>query len=203
MDDAAPILDLPEFPDEAWGQDSWEQALDAFAAEIPGPESDNPLGDLIASIDADIAAGAPDAPADLTPRPEAIRRGSLVFSVSGERYAAPVERVVRLDRLGAVTPTPNTPAWVLGVTNVRGEIVPVLDLRRLLGLPAAPSAGARRLVQLKGPAPGLAAGVVVDGLHGIRSLEEEEPASGRPQPLDVDGLFNSAELRELMEGTAG
>ena len=195
MEDLDLNFDPPDF-----SEDSWDDDLEAFAAELEEPESADPLGDLIASIDAAIAAGAPELQADETPQPEVIRRGHLIFSLSGRRFAAPIDRIARLDRLGPVTPTPNTPPFVLGVANVRGAVVPALDLRRLLGLPAAERLTEGRLVQLKSHHEELVAGVVVDSLHGIRAFDAEDAGGDSPQLFDVDGLFESPEIRGLMTG---
>ncbi|MEZ5365126.1 MAG: chemotaxis protein CheW [Bryobacterales bacterium] len=59
----------------------------------------------------------------------------IVFGLHGARYAVSIRSVLELDRLSPITPVPNTPEFVLGVTNVRGEVVSVIDLRRLLGFP--------------------------------------------------------------------
>jgi|GEM_PF-2100292 len=191
MDDPDLTFEPVEPSADDWDDDN----LDALSA---APESADPLGDLIASIDAAIAADAPLEPVEPAPRPEAIRRGHLVFSLSGRRFAAPIDRVVRLDRLGRITPTPNTPPFVLGVANVRGAIVPALDLRKLLGMPTAERSPNARLVQLKGGAQELVAGVVVDALHGIRTFEQGRAEDEALHVLDVDALFRSAEIRDLM-----
>ena len=58
----------------------------------------------------------------------------LAFRVGGERYAVEVKAVfVALDARG-LTPLPATPPWVLGAIVARTRVVPVLDLRALLGL---------------------------------------------------------------------
>ncbi len=202
MDD----LDLTFEPVEPSADDWDDNGLEALAAGLDElgvpdePESADPLGDLIASIDAAIAADVPAPPIDRAPRPESIRRGHLLFSLSGRRFAAPIDRVVRLDRLGVITPTPNTPAFVLGVANVRGAIVPALDLRRLLGMPVAERGANARLVQLKSGDKELLAGVVVDALHGIRTFEQRQARDEALHVLDVDALFGSTEIQQLMAG---
>jgi purine-binding chemotaxis protein CheW len=55
----------------------------------------------------------------------------------GEHYALPVERVLEVGALGEVTPVPSAPPAVIGVRNLRGQIIPVLDLAELFGLDAA------------------------------------------------------------------
>jgi purine-binding chemotaxis protein CheW len=53
---------------------------------------------------------------------------------AGEHYALPVEKVVEVGRLGDVTPVPGAPPAVLGIRNLRGQIMPVVDLATLFGL---------------------------------------------------------------------
>lgn len=59
----------------------------------------------------------------------------LVFSVRGEPCALPVADVREILRAVAVTRLPHAPAVVEGIVDVRGEIVPVLDIRERFGLP--------------------------------------------------------------------
>jgi purine-binding chemotaxis protein CheW len=52
----------------------------------------------------------------------------------GEHYALPVEAVLEIAELGQVTPVPGAPSGVLGVRNLRGQVIPVIDLASVLGL---------------------------------------------------------------------
>lgn len=58
----------------------------------------------------------------------------IVFTVSQQPFALPLHVVREIVRRPAVTVLPRTPAWLRGVTNVRGQIVSVIDLGYLLGL---------------------------------------------------------------------
>src|SRR5437867_10415360 len=59
---------------------------------------------------------------------------SLVFALGREQYALPADQVHEVRPLGLLTRLPGTPAFLAGLINVRGRIVPVVDLRPLLGL---------------------------------------------------------------------
>ncbi len=59
----------------------------------------------------------------------------LTFVLESEHYSVPVLKVREITRLCPVTPVPRMPAFILGVINLRGKIVPVIDLRELFGLP--------------------------------------------------------------------
>lgn len=60
----------------------------------------------------------------------------LVFALDDERYAFPSAQVREVRLLDRLTPLPSTPAFVAGLINVRGRVLPVLDLRPLFGLRA-------------------------------------------------------------------
>ena len=59
----------------------------------------------------------------------------VVFSLDEQRYALPLDAVERIVRAVAITALPKAPAIVSGAINVQGEIIPVLNLRRLNNLP--------------------------------------------------------------------
>ena len=58
----------------------------------------------------------------------------LTFALAQERYSVPVLKVREIMRLCPVTPVPRMPAYIKGVINLRGKIVPVVDLRERFGL---------------------------------------------------------------------
>ena len=61
----------------------------------------------------------------------------LTFVLDQERYSVPVLKVREIMRLCPITPVPRMPSYILGVINLRGKIVPVIDLRERFGLPKA------------------------------------------------------------------
>ena len=63
-------------------------------------------------------------------------REVLVFEVGGQRYGLPIVDVRELVRAVTITPLPNAPACIEGVVNVRGRVLPVLDVRARFRLPA-------------------------------------------------------------------
>ncbi len=84
------------------------------------------------------AGGAPDgSAAGVEVDDAAPRRLYLTCVVGGETYLVPAGSIREVEEVRAVTPVPNTPAWLLGVMNLRGSIVGVADLARFLGLAGA------------------------------------------------------------------
>lgn len=96
--------------------------------------------------------------------------------VAGEQYALPVEHVLEVAERGAVTPVPGAPAHVVGVRNLRGEVLPVVDLASALGLEAAGRAAGERIVVLE--EGGRRAGLAVEGLVGVAQLADVSAQEG-------------------------
>jgi len=61
----------------------------------------------------------------------------LTFLTAGEEYAIGIVKVREIIEYEAVTTVPNTPIWIRGVTNLRGRVMPVVDLAVKFGLPAS------------------------------------------------------------------
>jgi purine-binding chemotaxis protein CheW len=61
----------------------------------------------------------------------------LTFFVGGEEYAVSILKVKEIIEYGTITGVPNTASWIRGVTNLRGNVVPVIDLAVKFGLPAS------------------------------------------------------------------
>lgn len=98
----------------------------------------------------------------------------VLFELDGTQYAIPMENVLELQRLPRITPLPLTPDWLCGVTNLRGEVLSVIDLRSLLGLPAADSSLSQRLVVVRSTVEEIATGWIVDRMIGVRRLASDD-----------------------------
>lgn len=61
---------------------------------------------------------------------------TLVFDVAGQHFGLPVEHVVQIVEMVAITPLPKAPEIVAGVINFHGRVIPVVDVRKRLNLPA-------------------------------------------------------------------
>lgn len=61
----------------------------------------------------------------------------LTFFIAGEEYAASILKVREVIEYDSLTAVPNTPIWIRGVVNVRGSVLPVVDLGVKFGLPAS------------------------------------------------------------------
>ncbi len=96
----------------------------------------------------------------------------LEFLLGTEHYAVELCHVREVYALKSVTSLPGTPAFVLGVTNVRGRLISVLDLRRLLHLaPQASSSTAKAVVLQR---EGMEFALCADDVAGVRTLQAAE-----------------------------
>lgn len=115
----------------------------------------------------------------------------VAFSLGGERYALPSAHVREVAHVPPLARLPGAPAFLLGLANLRGEVVDVLDLRPFLGAAAAPPSPASRLLVLGGERAELA--VWADGVDALAridagALRPAPDAPARTRPEYVRGL---------------
>jgi len=97
----------------------------------------------------------------------------LTFALHPESYGIDVLKVREIIRLTTITAVPQMPAYVRGVINLRGKIIPVMDLRLRFGFPDAPSTNQTCIivVQVKLPdGKAVQMGLVVDGVEEVVNL---------------------------------
>lgn len=107
----------------------------------------------------------------------------LRFGISGELYAIASEHVAQVLPLSQYTPLPNTPAYVLGIVNVRGRIVSVLDLRVLFELPIDSLSERNFLLILQSPQ--MEFGLLIDQVLGIAQIRRE---ALQKAPVNLTGV---------------
>jgi chemotaxis signal transduction protein len=94
--------------------------------------------------------------------------------IAAEAYAIPVENVREITPLGELTAVPGTLPEVLGVCNLRGQILPVADLALVLGLPRSTAP----VLLLVAEAGDLQAGLAVDAVSAVSELAGPAGAAG-------------------------
>ena len=142
----------------------------------------------------------------------------LLFAVGPSQYAVPLTNVVEILRIPNITRLPHVPDWLCGVINLRGDVISVVDLRRLLDLPGSEPPRDPRLVVLRSNTEAIVAGFVVDTMIGMRGIgpTELKPCSEREAGslaqylsgwfdrdeklipvFDVEHLLTAPELRQF------
>lgn len=150
----------------------------AFSGDESGAVSPtNLLGDLLQKLD---HAAVGDGPSDnATVAPSRVERGRgegqehVVFTLAGTDYALPISNVLEIGRPLSITPVPNVADWILGVANVRGDIVSMIDLRQFLGLSRGDQGPNGRLIVVRGTAEEVVVGLRVDQVKGICGVKPE------------------------------
>jgi purine-binding chemotaxis protein CheW len=92
----------------------------------------------------------------------------LEFRLASERYALESRHVQEVHPLRDLTPLPCTPPFIVGIVNVRGRILPVVDLKKFFDLPERGLTDLHRIILVRGH--GLELGLLADVIVGVRSV---------------------------------
>lgn len=133
---------------------------------------------MSASFDLPMPTGQPELPGGIA---------HVLVEVSSRQVALPLTAMVEVVDLPELAMLPMAPGWLSGVSNLRGRIIPVVDLSRLLEWPMA--AYSRRALVLRDGSFRLA--LPVETVHSVRWLDIEDVASAPSalvrQELEIDG----------------
>jgi len=123
----------------------------------------------------------------------------VVVRAGGHAYGIPVAAVVEVTRMVALAPLPAAPPWVVGVVDLRGTPVPVIDLAARLGRAARAPVLERRIVVMGDPADPV--GIVVDEVSGVAPAGP--PAVGGPtSPLVRRAVRVGSEIVMVLDESA-
>lgn len=186
---------LAAFGDEAknWlleddGQD--DDQLAAILAEKSGAKSgegsfpgERALDAILTGLTAELETTSATSESASTEQSEAdledVGPRHAVFEVGDQVFGIPLTGVSEIDRCGKVTVLPRTPAWLRGVTNLRGQILSVTDFRNLLDLPGDRQSASEKIIVVHSERHNAHTALVVDRVLGIRNLSgEREPLAG-------------------------
>ncbi|QIK38911.1 chemotaxis protein CheW [Caldichromatium japonicum] len=132
----------------------------------------------------------------------------VTFSLADETYAIDVLQVQEVLKVPDITPVPGVPDYILGIINLRGDVVTVIDARRRLGLPMREPDEASRIVIIDVDRQNI--GILVDSVAEVVQIPEDAvdpaPAVGNEQTsrfiLGVtssgDGLTILIDLNKLL-----
>lgn len=144
----------------------------------------------------------------------------LTFQLAKEEFGIRVLKVREIMGLQEITAVPQTPAHIKGVINLRGKVVPVIDLRLKFGIPAAEYTQRTCIIvtQVQGESSAVLMGIVVDGVSEVLNLTgaeiEDTPEFGEQIAgnyllgmakvkgkvkilLDIDKVLSTQELHNL------
>ena len=147
----------------------------------------------------------------------AVQQQYLTFFLADEEYAVNIQKVKEIIEYSSVTKVPKVPRWIRGVINLRGSVVPVVDLAVRFGLDERPTTKTTCIVivEVQQDAENTVMGVIADAVNRVIELNaediEEPPAFGTRVRLeylagmgklgkkfalilDIDRVLSAAEL---------
>jgi len=119
---------------------------------------------------------------------EAATMQLVVFELAGEAYGVRIDQVREIIRVPAITEVPQTPEFVEGVINLRGGVIPVIDLRRRFGMGPWPEGAERRKIIVVEMA-GKTLGIGVDGVSDVLQIDRSTIEPPSPYLVTVDSRY--------------
>lgn len=122
----------------------------------------------------------------------------LTFSLAEEEYGIGILKIKEIIGMMPITSVPRTPDYVRGVVNLRGKVIPVIDLRLRFSMPEKEYTDRTCIVvvEIGGQAVEMIIGIVVDSVSEVLNIKndeiEETPAFGTS--LDTDYILGMAKI---------
>ena len=122
----------------------------------------------------------------------------LTFTLAGEEYGISILKVKEIIGMMPITTVPQTPPYVKGVINLRGKVIPVVDLRSKFGMDSMDYTERTCIivVEIAGSARTIPMGIVVDSVSEVLNIKsgdiEETPSFG--SQLDTDYILGMAKV---------
>jgi len=146
---------------------------------------------ILREIEADTFRNAAPLPLQRDTRPE---WQGIGFQLGGVRLVAPLGEVGEILKLPRVTALPRVRDWVMGVANVRGRLIPVVDLHRYLGATATVQRMQWRMLIVE--VDDIRVGLVVEQSLGMQHFQEDSFEAGQPEGLDSIRPFVKGAYRQ-------
>lgn len=118
----------------------------------------------------------------------------IVFQIENEEYAVPVDQVGSIERVQAITRVPQTENFVKGIINLRGVVIPVIDLRLRFGMSEISYTESTRIIIIHSDQ--VEVGLIVDSANDVIDLSAEmiEPAPEVIGTVNVDYISGVAKI---------
>ena len=122
----------------------------------------------------------------------------VVFELADEHYGVDIATVEGIIKMQEITVVPQAPSFVEGVTNLRGSVLPVIDLRKRFDLPVVEFTNHSRIVTVS--INQLKVGMIVDGVSEVLMVAEEDIEPTPPMITTVDSAFITgiAKLEDML-----
>lgn len=115
----------------------------------------------------------------------------VTFSLNNEEYAVDILNVQEINRITEITEVPNSPHYIEGVINLRGKVIPVLNLRKKFGFQESPLDNTSRIIIME--VNGITCGMIVDSVSEVLRI----PSSIIEPPPPMSSANNSQFIKGL------
>lgn len=116
----------------------------------------------------------------------------VLFKLDEEYYGLSIENVLSIEKFQSYTRAPNAPDYVIGLINLRGEVVPIVDLRKKLSLEAKESGPNTRIIVTSFEE--IVVGLMVDSSSEVLEINHES--------IDKPSTIREENFREYIKGIA-
>ncbi|MDT3700366.1 MAG: chemotaxis protein CheW [Thermincola sp.] len=122
----------------------------------------------------------------------------VVFRLGSEEYGVPITQVKEINRLTATTKVPRSPKFVEGIINLRGQIIPIIDMKKRFDLPLTEYTGDARIIVIQVYANTF--GVEVDSVSEVLRINSQniEPAPQIVCSIDSKYITGVAKVGERL-----
>ena len=122
----------------------------------------------------------------------------VAFKLGEEVYGVDIALIHEIIRWREITAIPRAASEIEGVINLRGKIVPVLDLRKRLGLPLAEHDGATRIIVAE--TADSTVGLIVDSVVGVLRIPQAsiEPPAPLVASVDIDAIRGIGKISDTL-----
>jgi purine-binding chemotaxis protein CheW len=120
----------------------------------------------------------------------------LTFRLANEEYGIPILTVVEIIKMMEVTPVPRTPSFVRGVVNLRGKVIPVVELREKFGMEHTEDTDETCIIVVKlgSDDSDLVMGIIIDTVSEVLDIQAQqiEPAPEFGSTCDTEFILGMA-----------
>jgi purine-binding chemotaxis protein CheW len=122
----------------------------------------------------------------------------VTFTLNDEEYAVDILNVQEINRITEITKVPNSPDYVEGVINLRGKVIPVINLRKKFGFEEKPTDDTSRIIIME--IHGITNGLIVDSVSEVLRIPASiiEPAPPMTSDLNAKFIKGIAKLEDRL-----
>lgn len=114
----------------------------------------------------------------------------IIFELNDEYYGLPIKHVISIEKPSQTTRIPNAPDYVNGVINMRGDVIPVIDLRKKLGIGNSDQGEDTRIIVVS--QEDIIAGLMVDSSSEVLEIGRED--------IDTPPIDENNQLIDFVNG---